>query len=81
MIHARVSAQSYVYELGEKQLQESRQLAETAWRDQHCVGDGTLASGSGSLDITGLEPTNPFALALGLSSLGVHAWAHVYCVS
>ena len=38
-------------------------------------------SGPGALDITGLEPRNPFALALGLSPLGLHAGTHGYLVA
>ena len=35
-----------------------------------------LTSEPGALDITGLEPRNPFALALRLSSLYLHACIH-----
>ena len=38
-----------------------------------CVGAGMLTSEPRALDMTGLEPKNPFALALELSSLGLHA--------
>ena len=37
-----------------------------------------ITSRPGALDITGLEPRNPFALVLGLSFLALHAGSHGY---
>ena len=42
------------------------------------VGAGMLTLEPGAFDITGLEPSNPFALALGLSSLCHHAGTQGY---
>ena len=42
---------------------------EALYINPFCVGAGKLTLEPGALDITGLEPSNPFALALGLSSL------------
>ena len=43
-----------------------------------CVNAGMLTSTPCALNIIGLEPRNPFALVLGLSSLGLHAWTNGY---
>ena len=51
---------------------------EALYINPFCVGAGKLTLEPGALDITGLEPSNPFALALGLSSLCHHAGTHGY---
>ena len=40
---------------------------EALYINPFCVGAGKLTLEPGALDITGLEPSNPFALALGLA--------------